>query len=754
MDNVDNSNAKAVIEILAQVMDEKSKETTLSDAERDMLNCYTEIRQLINDDLTDSIDELPYEGKFSVLNGANALMDAVGLYITFPNLIDKYVIGFYHPNKTQIKSICNHYLRTSVSFFERLMSHAKQLSLSEAIPTIITYGEEQGQIYALNMAEKSIALPSVAYQLLEPAGPPPIDLSNIIYAYQINSPNVPKDRAIIILPTGADAQQAYYKTLFQSLDILVAAGNQFGKETPELSWEPKLRQVILTGKIGIAQETFLAGLERKTGIQFLYEKSLTAAYERCASFSQNMTSGNFCNCIAMEGRLCSVLWYLADEKKALTGRLAQINPALLSGPGKIKGKTSPIKTWMKKLQGEIKERLDVLDQCGKTYLLAMREILSRLDKLQKICGVDEHITQINRHLNEQDCLLEILAAEGAFFKLYPDQVARDHIRELENVYTRAYEDNAPAEVLVNKFFSTPQAQAHLAAFGQYETNSVLLLKIKLEMYEELGLPLETCAAIIQKLGGATTAFEHHLLGQAYFQQNNQAAAAIELLQALHGGDLAAGNLLYDIDSNVDMVDLANHGVAKAAYQCGSELYKISRKSGDAGKRTEALKYLHIAAAQGSGAAMKELGSIEYEEALRGPVGDRDEMLRSALKYYEEAKKQKTQGKEVDERIGLISYELKDYQKAREYLRKADTAEACYKLGLIYINARGVAKDRGTALDFFEKAAGKGHPQAQVEQDKILEEIRKENEKKVVQENTSYSGSSYYSGYYTSYYSGW
>ena len=160
---MDSNKAKTMMEALAELMDESHEK-----AESRGSGLYNEIRQLINNELMAAVEKIAYEKKYEVIDNANDLADSIGLYLNYPELQNKYVIGFYEPDEVQTKSIRTHYLcssqNTQAGFGK---NQDRGGGLSDTIPTIVTYGEGKGEIRALNLAERRIQLSSKSYGLLE-----------------------------------------------------------------------------------------------------------------------------------------------------------------------------------------------------------------------------------------------------------------------------------------------------------------------------------------------------------------------------------------------------------------------------------------------------------------------------------------------------------------------------------------------------------------------------------------------------------
>ena len=184
---MDNNEAKTMIEALAELMDESHEK-----AENRNFGLYNNMRQLINNELMAAVEKIAYEKKYEVIASANALADTIGLYLDYPELQNKQVIGFYKPSAAQRKSIYTHYLRSLQKILPWMEKTSGKMQdraggLSDTIPTIITYGESQEKIGALNLAEKQILLSPKSYELLEPGKKQPVELTGVLSSYHLRS---------------------------------------------------------------------------------------------------------------------------------------------------------------------------------------------------------------------------------------------------------------------------------------------------------------------------------------------------------------------------------------------------------------------------------------------------------------------------------------------------------------------------------------------------------------------------------------
>lgn len=735
---MDSNKAKTMMEALAELMDESHEK-----AESRGSGLYNEIRQLINNELMTAVEKIAYEKKYEVIDNANDLADSIGLYLNYPKLQNKYVIGFYEPDEIQTKSIYTHYLcssqNTQAGFGK---NQGRGGGLSDTIPTIVTYGEGKGEIRALNLAEKQIQLSPKSYGLLETEKKQTVDLTGILTSYHLYSSAVRENQAVIILPKKADRQQTYHRVLFNALDVLVLKDIKMDEELASLIRGGNIKEIFSVGYSKDTDNT-LSALVREMDIKLTHVAKTEDVYTACQAEERNIITYNFRNSVLMENCLCGVLLYLAEQKKVLRDQVAQINKDLINNTEAAK----EIKT----LQKNTSDQISKVDQCAEMYYGAIRGILNRIEELQRIYETEE---AVNRHRGTVDQLLELLVAEGAFFQYYKKTNANDHIRGIKAMCEQAGANRAVVEVLMNDYYSNSQNAETLRMFADYETRSSMLLKKKLSMYDKLKLTLSDCEEMISRLDLPLSPLEYRLLGEAQFHSGRVMDAKETLKTALTRGDLEAGDFMFAHWKETTRLFLADNGVPQAACEYGIMVYKEYSQTDQSGSLDKAIKYLNIAASQNHPRAMEMLGDIHYEKAMTASNKERKELLKNALWYYTAAEKKKKLKKATLERVGTIYHKEENYQSAKSYLEKAKTGQAFFLLGQMYENGQGIAANRETAFEYYEMAANLGHAQAQVEYSRLGAIIEAEKQKTIINSSTSYSSSSYYSGYYTSYYSGW
>lgn len=744
---MDSNEAKRILEILSELMDEQFQHTEQEDQ---ALALYNEMRQEIDMGLLSAVERISYENKYAVLDRANDLADTIGLYINCPELIGKYVIGFYAPNAVQVRSIYTRYLDSAEKAFSKIKERAGisdgKGGLSDTLPTILIHGEDRGQIRALNLAGNQVSLSLERYAVLEPGKEQDLDLRGVLVSYCLRSPSVLEHQAVLVLPRNMDWQQMYGRVLLRAIDVLVVQCSQVDDRLQtELLQGGNIKLILAIGKCSEAQKDTVTSLADALHSEVLFANTMSDTYKILEAPERNTVIQNFDNELLMESRLCGVLWYLAKQKEILKDRMAQINQDLLGNDAKIQ-------TLTKGLQKKVRDQIRELDRCADAYHASLQNILRRIHGLQQLYG-DAPGDGLNVHVAMYEPLLELLVAEGAFFRQYEKPNANDHIRSIETLCLQTGGDQMIVRVLINDYYRRTQQGKELKAFAQYPTRSKLILRKKLEMYIQLGLSVKDCAQIIETLGEARSPLEYRLLGKAQYEQTQVQQGIANLTKALEGGDREAGEFLFThCREAVGLTYLADNGVSKAAFEHGKHLFTTANSQE---ALDEARKYLHIAAAQGHARSLELLGDLWYDQGKEvGQGKQRTDALETALAYYTAARgKLKTLKKSSLEKMGLICLEQKDYQRAKPILEEVQTPQALFLLGTMSEKGLGAAANEEQAMEYYEASAEKGHGQAQVEYARLCAKAEEEAKKTTIQSNTSYYSSSYYGGYY-SYYSGW
>ena len=347
-------------------------------------------------------------------------------------------------------------------------------------------------------------------------------------------------------------------------------------------------------------------------------------------------------------------------------------------------------------------------------------------------------------------VLELLIKTVKFQSIFGNDNGKAYVRHYADILTKLMGNKNISNVIVCNFLGNDPGTEQLTEFKNSKLELEFFTRYKIGIYEKLGLSIEDCGDLIKKLSGDLSTNEKYLLALYDIKYNYHENAKKLLFEAAEEGLEEAGKILIDTfkPNEQELKKLADVGVKDAAYMTGMAKYNQNKNS------KEALKYLHIAASKKHMKAIKLLGDISYDTYYDS--GKNKACAEQAIQYYSISIQFGSKDTKIQEKIGVLYYDLGNYKSAKEYFQTSDTAHSNYMLGTIYESGQGVAVDQQKALKYYEIAMQKGHSSAKVAYERLNAKIEAEKAKNTVQENKSYSSYSYYSSsYYSSYYSsGW
>ena len=144
-------NTDAVFSALSRLMDETVGEDSITE------KLLWEFEILIGEKLLPVIGKIPYENKYELIDAISGLSRDISLYLYFPELINKVVVGFHKPNVSGYKTVCSFLLEKRLKP-EKSSILYDQSVLSEAVPTIFYAGSDEQQLKCLNLAKKMVVL--------------------------------------------------------------------------------------------------------------------------------------------------------------------------------------------------------------------------------------------------------------------------------------------------------------------------------------------------------------------------------------------------------------------------------------------------------------------------------------------------------------------------------------------------------------------------------------------------------------------
>lgn len=728
-------NTDAVYSALSRLMDETVGEDSITE------KLLGEFEILIDEKLLPVIGKIPYENKYELIDSISGLCRDISMYLYFPELINKVVIGFHNLDGVGYKFICSHLLENRLKPEKSSILYKKSI-LSETVPTIFYAGSDEQQIKCLNLAEKTVVLSDKGYlALLNDSKTKEIDLAGLSCIFSIPSREISDCQSYFFIPDKIDIYNDYYYSITNSIEILVIHAKECTKEV--LKNYKNLSKLFVFGKFSSANLSIVKGYCEEANISIEYYISISEILKDLKS--EQKTIHNFCYKYCLENILYEFLWYLSVKKRESQDPLTDINDNLLFNEDDESG-------CIKELQKRYSDKIDSIMNLYTEFRSVCKKLVEKVEQIQEYFGIRENATCVNGHINMEHIMLDLILKLSEVYKEFPESDSIGRMRNYCSVYKKNFGKNEIVDVILNDYLGEIQDKNNLEIFRKMQIDSIFFKRKKLDLRHSLSLTNEECAKVIFSLAVPLHSVEKRILGEYYLLQKKHQKAKAYLLEAVFMGDETAGKLIIDsMDiTEQEMRQLADYGVKEAAYHIGNKLYPAMKDHVQF--EESCLKYLHIAASKNHLDAIKLLGEISYDKYV--DVSRNPEDAKKALHYYLIVAKNGQTYNKINEVIGSLYFDLENYRDAIIYCKKAKTAQANYLLGRIYELGLGCASDESKALEYYEKSIDAGHIEAQVAYEKLNAKIEERKKKTMVQENKSYSSYTSYSGYYTSYYSGW
>ena len=155
---------------LSHIMDE----TVNTNSIMERLN---EFLIVVDEKLIPSIEKIQYIKKYDVISRIRNVGRDISLYLYFPEIISKNIIGFYNLNNESFKLLYDNVLRSKFNMKEEPDFKGGRCFFKK-IPAFLHGNADYQVIKALNIAEKSVELLEPEYlELLEYSDLKNIDLS-------------------------------------------------------------------------------------------------------------------------------------------------------------------------------------------------------------------------------------------------------------------------------------------------------------------------------------------------------------------------------------------------------------------------------------------------------------------------------------------------------------------------------------------------------------------------------------------------
>ncbi len=715
----------AIFAVLAQIMEESAEKN-------DMLEKLNVFKNILCGKMIPEIKRIPYKYKYDLISALEGLCKDISLYLYFPELINKMLIGFYKPNALTCQAIY------------------KDAPLPDALPVILHGNSERRAVRGLNMAEKIVALSRTQYtDLLRYAKEEKFDLPGLLYALSIPAEHMNLNQAFVIMPEKGSILKKYDAPFMNAVDILVIEACEC--TTAHLEPYRNLSKVFVYGRSLEKNKELVEKYCDKEEIAIEYFNSLSDILKELKNKKYAAEYRNFCYVYYLENILFEISDYLSVQKSGLESSLAEINDNLLF---KDKASGECVKNLQNKYRKEMQYITDLYYGNKEIYgyKKICDELIHQMTALEESAGVKENMEAVSRHMKMDEVLLELLLKMTSAYKGFPETNCKERVRKYCGIYEQVSGNRKIADVIMHDFFGDAQSKDDLKAFRNMKTRSIFVDRKKIDLRKQLSLSSKECADIVLGMNDSLRNVERRILGKYYLSKDRVNLAKKNLETALLNGDIKAGKIMVDnIElSERELREIADYGVKSAAIKIGKKLYHkvyVQSEHGRASSRDmeDCLKYLHIAASMGALDAIKLLGDIAYDEEGGGRAAE-------ALHYYLTAIRKGSLDSKLYGKIGRLYFLQEDYKNAVEFCMKADTGESSCLLGYIYEKGKGCAVNEDRALAYYERAREAGYMEAGPAYDRLHEKIEIRNGKREAEKKKSYHSSSETSGYST--YSGW
>lgn len=265
-----------------------------------------------------------------------------------------------------------------------------------------------------------------------------------------------------------------------------------------------------------------------------------------------------------------------------------------------------------------------------------------------------------------------------------------------------------------------------------------ILKAQIALRSKIGLSTQKAAELCMKLGYLTTGEEFYLAGTVYQKAKKNLEAIKYYKYAVQRGYQLAGKQILKIYAEQNVFDeqemkfLGEYMIPQANYELAKYYQREKRYK-------KANFYLRLAAIYEYVPAIQELADYySYQEDMADK--------QKAIGIYLYALSKGANKEIVSGKIGHLYYILKEYNKAFEYLSKAQDAQSYYNLAKIYDYGNGRMQDWEKAKVYYQKAMDMGHQGARSNYHKLRARLDEKKQKQAAtttyQSTSSYSSSSY------------
>ncbi len=712
--------AEKDIELLAKLLNDRKKQEAGK-----MRKLYDGLYAHFEKTFLPGIEDVSFPRKDRIMQELDEALDDMELGVFFPELRGRTLLGVTGKSAMQAE-------------FRELwaMEAAELLEMNRTLPCFVSAKEWQGEIGALNTAGERCVLSAEEYERFNSAlGQQGIDSQQILQAYATGgAKGMFKNTVFVWLPEDVNWETPFNCCLLRSLDAVVLGNGAAGKKLQPL-YEACDREGVRLLVLSESAHQDAALLEN-TAAEFLSGGQLVSRLQQMDRPRHTCLFST-----EMESSCLSFFAYYKEQERGLKAELKQFSGDL----GEIEQDST--RERMQGYKAEVAEEIERLAEEKKRITAVFKDFRKQAQECECVMlgavQTGKNGARAKQLLSRERCLRlwGRMAEKCLAAHLYAK--ADDYIKGLEKydyAYAYIYRLRFWQEKgwVLNKYFR--EALHRL----KDESNNELVRRAKIYFAGELGLHASEFADMAQELPYLETAEEYYYRALFAERKGRQKEAADHYKKAYNKGHAAAGEKLLEFAQSgiggFSLAEAAEYMLPEACYRYGLQ----KRKSGEGNEAAVSLK---IAAAKEYLPAISFLAEELYEQiAMEVYAGQGEETRKNkilnclALFQYLLRREPQENVRERKEKVGFLYSWMGDVQRALGMWREAGTAEALHRCGCLYQNGAGsIAENLDEAAHCFLEAGNRGHKLAQDAYRQVCmeQERRKEEKKKVYDENKSY-----------------
>ena len=651
-----------------------------------------ELEKLININYKKIIEEGNYPEKAKSLEELNDIYNYANMYIKYPMLIGKTVIGV----------ICdNQYSRAGVMLGDLGINERKyNLNINNSIPTIYVNGIESlntiNQFDFVNEVTKN----DIKVMLDSLIKKRKIDLRQSIVGIVNSQPIKYENIAVIFLPSFGYKYSQSFKQLVSMTDFMILSGGE------------KL-QISLNYLSNICYKN-------KIYLKASYEKELSNLnldidkFEKDIIENSNKRRYNIDFNSMIDNVLLKQISYYKEENIELDKNIMTITKAIL-----LEDDNQQFRNLRKIMEKKIKDNKHLIEKIESFRKSVFEVIYKIINIMEESLAIDNTLTLDNkreRMLYERgEKLLQV--------RYY------DEAQKIINIFR--HNRNFKEKILNLKLAKSKNMNLNKDdLYYLYESNlkEDYILKTKIEFRKELKISEREAQEIVENIKSLTTGEEFYIKANSLKNKSLEASKRFYKLGS-EQNHVKCKDELYNIylkenDNIRNMENLAALLHKEANYYMAN-YYKEN-------KLFKHIFYLKLAAALKHSDAIYDLAEISLNN------GD----YNSSILLYDYLFNYGYKEDECVLKLGESYFRAKQYYKATDILEKCEDRRAYYMLGEIYEHGMGRMRDYNKAMYYYNKASDWGHLQAKTRYIKIKTRVE-ENKKINASRTGNYSSSSTY-----------